>query len=71
MSHSRLAISAIALEALDPQDFKWLTLSDSYLTKVIRHANLLGLEGRKITEILGVQEQFATGQRYIDFRCEP
>ena len=71
MSHARLAISKIDLVSLDPDDFKWASLNPSYLTQLLRHANLLGLEGRKITEIIGVQEQFETGQRYIDFVCEP
>ena len=71
MSHSRLAITEIELESLDPEDFKWVRLNPSYLTKLIHRANLLGLKGRKITEIIGVQENFATGQRYIDFVCQP
>ena len=71
MSHSRLAISNQELHDLDPRDFQWTKLNPSYLTKLIHRANLLGLEGRKIVEIVGVQEQFGTEQRWVDFRCEP
>ena len=71
MSHSRLAIGNLELSQLAPEDFRWMRLNPSYLTRLIYHANLLGLEGRKIMEMIEVKEQFSTGQQYIDFLCEP
>lgn len=66
----RLIISDLELLHLDERDFKWTRLSDNYLVRLLQMANDLGLQGKKIKEIIGIQEDFANHQRYIDFICE-
>ena len=70
MEKIRLEISSIELTSLDREDWKYCVLGDFYLTRTIKFANELGLRGKKIKEIIGMQENFATEQRYIDFVCE-
>lgn len=67
---SRLEISGLELMQLDPEDFKWCQLSNFYLTRLLRMANNLGLEGKKIKDVVGIQENFATNNRFIDFIVE-
>ena len=70
MEMSQLEMSQLELVALDPEDFKWTRLSDFYLTRLLKKANELGLEGKRIKEIIGIEEQFGTFARHIDFICE-
>ena len=71
MTPVRLAISRCEIEALDPRDFTSSKMTSGYLVKILYEANRLGLAGRKITQIMTIQENFATGQCYLDFVCEP
>lgn len=67
----RLEISKKELRELGDKDYELVrNLSQPYIFKLIRLANELGLEGKKIKEIVGIQENFSAGNYYIDFICE-
>lgn len=68
-SDARLEISRIEIAKLDPRDFIFTTLSDFYITRLMHLANDLGLKGKKIKEVVGV-EDLQNGSRYIDFFCD-
>lgn len=66
----RLVISQLELLHLDREYWKWATLPDFYLVRILREANRLGLQRYEIKEVIGLEEQIPTFQRYIDFICE-
>lgn len=65
-----LEITQLELTQLKKEDYVWRKLSDFYLVRLLKKANELGLEGKKIKEVIGIQENFATGNKYIEFICE-
>jgi hypothetical protein len=67
----RLEIANTDLRAYehDP-DWNVNIVSDWYLIKLLKFANEAGLKGRKIKKVIGIQENFATQRKYIDFICE-
>lgn len=70
-TQERFEISHIEIATLDPSEFKIMRgMKEWYLLRLIRRANDLGLEGKKIKEICSIQENFANMQMYIDFICE-
>lgn len=50
-------------------DYQIHRLSDLYLTKIIMKANEIGLQGKKIKEIVKIEPTFIESL-YIDFVCE-
>lgn len=58
------------MASLDPEDFKITRMKEWYLMRLIRFANELGIQGKKIKTIYRIDEQFANHQTYIDFECE-
>lgn len=68
---SKLELSKLDLVNLkiDP-DWNVNKISDEYLLKLLKYANDLGLNGKKIKEVVGIQENFSTGNKYIDFICD-
>lgn len=69
MKH-RLEISQQELHELSGMEFKVTRLKDAYLIRLLRLANKVGLEGKRMTEVYGIEEDFATGNLYIDFLTE-
>lgn len=66
----RLEISQIEIASLDPRDYEVSNLGDFYLTRIIKKANELGLSGKKIKEIVRIDETFGLGKMYVDLVCE-
>lgn len=54
MEKMTLHVSGLDLMKLEQNDYKWTTLGDFYLTRIIFAANEAGLKGKKIKEIVGL-----------------
>lgn len=66
----RFAISNVEMASLDTEDFKIAKMKDWYITRLLKFANELGLQGKKITDVYRIDEQFSNMQTYIDFKVE-
>ena len=64
----KLLVSRVEIDPLD-DDYRIRNFGDdyplSYIVKLVRKANELGREGKRV-DILEVQENYATGNKYID-----
>ena len=64
---TRLEFSGV--ELMEPQfDYMVRDMPDNFIVRVIEKANQLGLEGKTVKTV-EVQENFATGRKYLDFVC--
>ena len=66
----KLEITQLETLELTSLEYRLTELPDFYLTKLMMKANELGLGGRKIKDIVAVEDP-KTGGRYIDFLCDP
>lgn len=62
----RLEFSGIDMMNNPTEDWAISQYPTGILTKMVMKANELGLQGKKI-EVVEVQENFATKNRYVDF----
>lgn len=63
----RFAVSSIEMCQLDPEDFKITRQSNWWIIRMLRFANDLGLQGKKIKDVFRIDETFANQQTYYDF----
>lgn len=71
LSYEALEMSDIKLLELDPFDWIWKDVTEQYALKIIHKANELGLSGKKIKQIVRIDERYLpNGRTYIDFVCE-
>ena len=69
-NNTRLEISQQDMQVLDPTVWKIThNLKEEYIFKLIIEANKLGLEGKKINEIVAC-EDIESLSLFIDFICE-
>lgn len=64
-----LEISKIELQKIDPADWKITKLSDFYLPRLLKKANEIGLQGKKIKEIIKCEDNH-NNMVYLDFICD-
>lgn len=66
----RFAVSGIEMCQLNPSDFKIARQSNWWIIRMLRFANDLGLQGKKIKDVFRIDETFANQQTYFDFTIE-
>lgn len=65
--NARLIFSKKELVQLSRENVKWTKLGDFYITKLIKKANELGLQGHEIHEIVGIDNIDGMECKNIDF----
>ena len=60
----QLLFSGIELDPLNP-DYDLAAWPSGYILQIMRRANELGLEGKRVT-VVEVRENFASGRKYLD-----
>lgn len=66
----RFEVSGIEMAQLDPEDFKITRQKNWWFVRMLRFANDLGLKGKKIKEVVRIDETFSNQQTYFDFICD-
>jgi hypothetical protein len=67
MKIERLEISGV--DEIFEEDYGIEKVKDPYMIKLLRFANEAGLKGRRIKEIVRI-DQLSTRSRFYDFICE-
>jgi len=69
MNSFRLEISKLEKRNLDEAGMKAISLPESYVVRIFQKANELGLDGKKIKEVISITDP-VNGAQYLDFICD-